>query len=67
MTAQTLLLDQATALLSETMGAQTGRLFHKFYEFDDDEGIMTGLRSLLIDFMGPKMAEEKLKTIGGKK
>jgi hypothetical protein len=67
MKGQTPLLDQATALLSEIMGDQTGELFHKFYEFDNAEEVMTGARSLLIDFIGPKMAEKKLKTLSGKR
>jgi hypothetical protein len=67
MESQVQLLDQVTALLSETMGNQTGALFRKFYEFDDADGIMAGARSLLIEFVGPKMAEKKLKTIGDKR
>jgi hypothetical protein len=59
------LLDRATALLSETMGDEAGELFHKFYELEDDDDVILGVRSLLTDFIGPKMTEKKLKTISG--
>jgi hypothetical protein len=61
------LLDRASTLLSETMGDEAGELFHKFYELEDDEDVMTGVRSLLTDFIGPKMTEIKLKEISGRR
>ncbi|HEY5442862.1 MAG TPA: hypothetical protein VIJ68_04950 [Candidatus Saccharimonadales bacterium] len=64
---QSPLLDQATVLLVETMGRQTGELFHKFYELEDDDEIMTGARALLIDFIGPKMTDKKLKKLRGRR
>jgi hypothetical protein len=61
------LLDQATRLISETVTDTTGELFHTFYEFEDDQEVMAGLQTVLMNFIGPKMTEKKLKAISGKR
>ncbi len=63
---QGLLLEQATELISETMGSQVAEDFYALYEFDDDGGIINGARSVLLEFVGPKMTEKKLKILSDK-
>lgn len=55
-----LLLDRMTELMSETMGHETGKIYHDFYELEDEEEIITGARSLLHEFMGPEMADRRV-------
>jgi len=59
------LIDQATNLISETVSDTTGELFHRFYEFEDDQDVMDGLRTVLTSFIGPKMTDRELKKISG--
>lgn len=61
------LLEQATTIVAETMGSQVGEDFYRLYEFDDAKGIVSGARSILLEFVGPKMTEQKLKPLRGSK
>jgi hypothetical protein len=60
------LVERLTKVITETMGRDTGELFHKFYELEDDDEVMAGAQSLLEDFMGPDMARKKLKQVDHK-
>ena len=46
--------------MSETMGHETGRLYHDFYKLEDEEEIILGARSLLHEFMGPELADKRV-------
>ena len=50
-----------TSLMSETMGQETGMLYHKFYALEDEEEIINGARSLLHDFIGPEQADKRVE------
>ena len=60
------LVDKITPLISEVMGAKSGEVFHKFYELEDDDEVMSGAKALLYELMGRNMAEQKLKEVSHK-
>ncbi|HSW85634.1 MAG TPA: hypothetical protein VLF79_03445 [Candidatus Saccharimonadales bacterium] len=59
-------LEKVTQLISEIMGQESGELFHKFYELDDNDDIFNGAHELLSVLIGPEMTDKKLKKLGKK-
>lgn len=55
------LVEELEPIISESMGKRSGEVFYKFYEFEDDEEVLGGARSLLYELMGKKMADHRLK------
>ena len=57
------LLDRLTPLISEVMGARTGEVFHKFYEYDDEDEVLSGAKALLYEMLGSRLAEQRLRDV----
>jgi hypothetical protein len=60
------LVDALTPIISESMGRRTGEVFRKFYEYEDDQEVMAGAKSLLYELMGKHMTDQKLKRLAKK-
>ena len=45
------LVDELTPIISESMGNRSGEVFYKFYEYEDDEEVMAGAKSLLYELI----------------
>lgn len=58
------LLHALSKLITDNMGAESGRLFYEFHQYEtDDEVIVTGAKALLYDFMGANMADKNLDEV----
>lgn len=61
---QEALLSALSKLITDNMGAESGRLFYEFHKYETDtDTIITGAKALLYDFMGANMAEKNLAEV----
>lgn len=49
-----------SAIVSDTMGKESGELFYKFHLDDDAESLADGFKALLEVILGPELTKRKL-------
>jgi hypothetical protein len=57
---------KAIQLISDYFGTTTGQLYITFYEKQDEQTILTSLKELLTEYLGPQRTEEIFQSQGFK-